>query len=138
MSNTELEEKYRGLLDTGGLFTVLKIQQVNHRPHLFVVGTKHVAYASDHCNGILSEDVCEKIPCDHCREPISKHVSDKALFLRLVRDLGNKEAADALFVIKEQFVKDGIDGVAFIKNGFRIAKPEKPLPGTEEQDKHES
>lgn len=125
-------EKYKKLAEAGGplhgLFVVKEIAGVNHKPHPFTVGPRHVSYASDHNGGMLTEEVCRKIPCaaSRCGIPYDQHTYETVLFLSLVRNISNKEAADALLAIKGDLIEDGIDGVSFVETPekFRIAPPE--------------
>ena len=151
MSDDELKAKYAGLLDPN-VFVVQKVESVNFMVdglpgHPFTIGPEHVAYAADHCNGILGTEVMEKLPCAcdlrhtntptgrgtnfwhgqvKCGRPFSAHTSEKALFLLLVRDLTNKEATDALLAVKAEAEKDNVAGFAFPNLGkpYKIAKPE--------------
>ena len=129
----ELTKKYQQLLDPGECFRVEEVRHVNHKPHPFVIGPKHVVYASDHCNGRLGEEAVRAHPCAHCREDYEKHTHDTALFVHLKRDLANKEAGNALFAIKKEMSQDGIDGVCFLEDGFRI----QPREASDEQEDHD-
>ena len=134
-SNEDLTKKYGGLI--GDPFTVHGVQHCNHKPHPFMIGPRHVAYAADHCGGMLGKEVMEKIGCamtdykhgPRCDLPLSQHTSDHVLFLKLTRNCTNAEAAQALCAIKETMIADGLDGVAFIETGFRIAPPEPTTEG---------
>jgi hypothetical protein len=133
-----IDAKYKKYADEGGplhgLFTVEKVETF-HTPHPFCVGSQHVAYAAERGGHVLSEDVIRQsgIGCKQtigsgriCNEPISKHTIMKCLVLRLVRNLGNKEAATAMFSIKAELDSDKIDGLAMVNlnKEFRIAPPE--------------
>jgi len=118
---------YKKKLAKNNIFIAKDIAGINHRPHPVTIGTKHITYAADHCGGMLTQDVIEKIGCAHpkCKLPVSEHTSDTVLFLQLTRNLENKEAGKELFAIKKQMIADKIDGVLFVddKKKFRIAKP---------------
>jgi len=130
LTDKELEQKYRGLVREP--LAVHGILRVNHKPHPYMVGTRHVAYAANHCGGMLGREVCEKIPCAQpgCGASYDNHVSDHVLFVKAMRDCANKEVAAALFAIKEDMIADGLDGVAFVKSEFQIAPLEPEIRET--------
>jgi hypothetical protein len=125
MTTEELTAKYKKFAEPGGplhgLFAVRDVITCNYRVdglvgHPFTIGTEHVVYASDHNNGILDDSVIEKFPCaaefrtrfSKCGRPAAAHTYDTVLLVYPVRDLGNKEAADALFRIKPDMLVDKI------------------------------
>lgn len=149
-TNEQLTEKYRRFTEKGGplhgLFTVDAVHSCNFKVdglqgHPFTIGPEHVTHASDHCEGILGQETIDVIPCAHedhppryghirptkCGRPAHTHTHDIVLFVKLVRNLGNKEAADALFAIKPDMIADGVAGVGFLNmgKGFDIAPPDK-------------
>lgn len=133
-SNEELTTKYKGLL--GDPFEVIKVEHCNYDPHPFMIGPRHVAHAAEHHSGMLGEATLKAIPCvwkddkygPSCGLSYEHHSSDRALFVKVIRNCANKDAADALFAIKEMMVADRIDGVAFVESGFKIAPPVQEEP----------
>lgn len=143
MTDEELTAKYKAFAQPGGplhgLFEVEGVKPVAYlvdglKGHPFTVGPEHVEYASDHCGGVLGPEVCERIPCAHqdrrlgpkCGRPYSAHTTERGLFVFLVRDLGNEEAARAMKAVVNEMEKDGITGFALPNLGkpYKIAKPE--------------
>lgn len=129
MSKEELENKYRPLVEASGIFTLRSIEHVNHRPHPFMIGPMHVAYAADHCGGILGDAVLEKIPCAHpgCGKMYHEHTSDCVMFLSLTRHVTDPEARAALQKIVDAGMEaDKIDGFAFVETDekFRVREEE--------------
>jgi len=120
-SNKELEEKYRPRVVEP--LVLVNIRDVNHRPHVFMVGPKHVAYAEDHCGGRLDSSVMEKIGCahPHCHRPLSEHECD-TMVLRLTRNCTNAEVWAVLGPMQAETVADGIKGVCFVETPekFRV------------------
>ena len=119
----ELEEKYRKLCKALDGFSFHSINTVNHKPHPFTIGPKHIAYAADHCGGMLGTDVCKKAPCAHkgCRLSYEQHTHDTVMFLSLKRNVSNSDAVDQLKQLAAAGMdEDGIDGVAFVKNNFQV------------------
>ncbi len=141
-------EKFKSLL--GELFEVLRIEAVNYKVngapgHPFMIGAQHVAFASDKRGGILSPDAIDAsgIGCQYmegsgygrtkCGQPWSAHTSDKAMFIKLKRNLTNREAALLLEQAKPLMAEYGIDGWALVDTPekFRIA-PSEETDGQEE------
>jgi hypothetical protein len=120
--NETYKADYPGDSDFG---VVDDVMNVNHRPHPFTIGARHVAYASDHCGGILDERAMRTIPCaaNKCKLSYDQHTSDRAALVKLTRNVSNKEAAAWLSGLKEWCAKHKIDGFAFIDTGFRILPP---------------
>lgn len=105
---------------------------VNFDPHPFTVGPEHVVYASDHCGGMLGEDVMRKIPCANgghrlagiprCNLPYEAHKSDKVAFIKLTRNASKEEMQEWLKSIVPWMESEKIDGVTFVetKEKWRI------------------
>ncbi len=104
------------------------VEHVNYKPHPFTVGTRHVAYASDHNGGMLTQDVVEKFPCAYrnCSLPYAAHTSDHVAFVKLTRDATNEEVGAWLKSLIPWTEERKIDGFGFIKTGFRIKPPVSP------------
>jgi len=120
---TTREEKYKGLCDNLDGFKFESITNVNHEPHPFTIGPKHIAYAANHHSGMLGEDTCRKIPCAHkgCHLPYDQHTSDTVMFLSLKRDLQKEEAQAQLeTLIDAGMDRDGIDGVVFVDTNLKF------------------
>ncbi len=126
----DLEAKYKAFTELGGplhgLFIVKSITHVNHKPHPFMIGPKHIGYAAHHCGGMLGKEAVDAHPCAKrgCRLPYDEHTSDHVLFLAQVRNLTDSEAQAALKIITADMESDKIDGIAFVETPekFRITK----------------
>lgn len=117
-------EKYEGLCAELKGLKFKSIIEINFKPHPFVVGSKHLAYASDNCGGMLGEEVMEKIPCAECRRPLEEHTYDTVLALELKKNLTNQEAKDQLKILVDAGMEaDGIQGFIFVETegGYRIS-----------------
>lgn len=118
------KEELQKTIDDSELFTFKDIMNVNHKPHPYVIGPKHISYASDHFNGMLSESTCEMVPCAHpgCTYSYKEHTSDKVLFLQLKRHMSANEANSFFVPLKETLIEQKIDGVTFVETPekFRI------------------
>lgn len=97
---------------------------VNHKPHPYMIGPSHVAYASDYNGGIINESVINDVKCAYpgCNLLYDHHTYDRVMFLELKRDCTSKEINDVLLELKEKMVEDDIDGICFVetKEKFRI------------------
>jgi hypothetical protein len=100
----------------------------NHKPHQFRVGAKHQLAAAEENEGVLTEEICQRIPCEHlyCNLSYEEHTSDKTLVLQLTRDAEQTDVMNELVKIKplinEHNIKavkfaDSIEGFKFLVNG---------------------
>jgi hypothetical protein len=112
-------------------FKVLEVREVNFKPHPFCIGTAHVAYAADHCGGMLGREVMEKIPCKMgeghgkvCNLPADQHSFDVVLLLQLIRNSTNDECSKVLKPLAPEMEADGIDGLTLVETPekFRVSK----------------
>jgi len=93
-------------------------------PHPYCIGTKHVAHASDHFSGMLTEDAiidaerygarCEVKGCT-----LSYEEHEQAVLIKVIGDFEQIKDVpgleDYLWANKEQCEKDGCVGFAFTK-----------------------
>jgi hypothetical protein len=128
--NNEKHVLFKELLN--GDFEAVKVTTCNHRPHPFCIGTKHVAYASEHCNGILGVEAMRSAPCAMqegsyprrmCGLSYDEHTHETVLMLRPLRDMENEDAASVLTLIKPLLEEHKIDGIALLKSDFTISDP---------------
>lgn len=123
-SNDDLTAKYAAKISDP--FVVYSVKHVNFKPHPFMIGPKHISYAAKHCFGLIDERVMSEVPCamTGCRLTYAEHVSDRILFLKLIRSCFNSEATKVIQPLAAEMQKDGIDGVAFVETPekFRIEK----------------
>ena len=121
MSNEEKEIKINELLQDTQL-KCLKVDNVNHKPHPFMIGPRHVAHASDNHGGMLGEATLNAIPCamNDCRLSYKEHTSDNVAFLQLTRNSANDELNKTLQKLVEDLGEKFVDGFAFVKNEFEI------------------
>jgi hypothetical protein len=92
--------------------------------HPFCVTARHVAYASDHCGGILGDEAIERsgIPCGvkGCSRKLHEH--EFALLIECAEEAADKATGKAvpelheyLLKIKEECEKNGYVGFAFLR-----------------------
>lgn len=123
MTNQEIEQEIEKILELQNIFKLNSVQDVNHHPHPYTIGPKHVAYASDHHSGMLGEETLKKVPCAYsgCHLDYKDHKSEKVVFLSLLRNADSEEVRDTLVNIVT--VGNGIlAGVSFFETPekFRI------------------
>jgi hypothetical protein len=105
-------------------FTLREFTSVNHRPHPFMIGTRHVTIASDKFGGMLGIEAieyAEKLGV-YCATPgcllsYSQHTCDKVLAINIKGkpDLNSVPGLrEYLFSIKETLEQNKIDGVVFV------------------------
>lgn len=125
-SNTELKDKYAGLLREP--LAIHDVIYCNHKPHPIMIGTRHVDYAADHCGGMLGKETLRRIPCawKGCTTAYKDHTSDRVLILRLTRNASQEEAHAVLKSLADSMAADGLDGVTFLKNSFTFIEASQP------------
>lgn len=117
MSNDEKKAVIEKALNGQDVFKVLKVDHVNHRPHPFMIGPKHVAHAADHHMGRLGEETCKLIPCawKGCTSSYEEHTSDNVCFLQLRRNATQDEANKIMVSLREHIGDQLVDGFAFVE-----------------------
>lgn len=116
MTNEEIEKEVVEILKDQDVFVLKSVTDINHTPHRFMIGSKHVAHAADYHGGRLGEDTLKAVPCAYpgCGTSYEDHTSDKVLFMSLLRDVEQEEARDIL--TRVIVVGDGVlKGVAFVE-----------------------
>lgn len=123
MEDKKLEEEIQKLVD--GYFTVKSIMNINHDPHPFMLGPKHIRFASNKYMGMLG-DACindKNFPtCSYpgCNLRYQDHKSDRVLALSLVKDITNDDGSRILKSLP--LLENKIDGIIFVETDekFRI------------------
>ena len=110
-------DKMNELLLPVGLFKTLNVDTINHKPHRYMIGPKHIQHASDKHGGMLGTATLEAVHCAYpnCNSSYEEHTSDKVAFLQLKRDGENKEANDELKKIVDIMKENKIDGVVMVE-----------------------
>lgn len=115
-----------------GKYVFDSITAVNFKPHPYVIGTRHVAHASDNFMGMLSEAAIkdlekqkgpscaysDKIGHGRCMVPYAEHTYETAAFLKIKTDKKleeNKELPKFLFACKPTMEKEKITGFGLVK-----------------------
>lgn len=120
MNNKEKEIAIKELLENSCL-TCLKVNDVNHTPHPYMIGSKHITHASDNHGGRLGEATLKAVPCAYnCGLSYEEHTSDNVAFLQAVKDCTKEEINIELNKIVEKFGEKFLDGFAFVESKFKI------------------
>ena len=87
----------------------------NHKPHQFTVGAKHQLAAEKENKGVLTEEICQRIRCEHphCNLRYEEHTSDKILILQLKRDAEQVDVMNELVKIKALMLDNKIIATQF-------------------------
>jgi hypothetical protein len=110
----------------GADFKLASVDHINHKPHPYTIGPRHVAHASDHHCGMLDQHAIESaerlgVHCAHpkCRLPFDEHTSDLVCFVEVSAQYPNIADVpllrDYLTQIADKATELGIDGFAFVK-----------------------
>jgi hypothetical protein len=122
-TNEELTTLMEGLIHEP--LKVRSVTHVNFKPHPFMIGPKHVAYAAKCHGGMLGEATMRAVPCawKHCHTEFEGHTSERVLFVELTRSATNAEVRGVLTPeLGKTMELEGIEGVAFVKNAYEIVK----------------
>lgn len=131
MNDEQKAELINEKLVNQNLYTCKSVSNINHKPHPYVIGPKHIAYASDNWGGMLSEEAiiagekASKCKCAHpgCNISYEAHSKgDKVAFLQLLRNGTNDEANKILKKLVDQLGEAFVDGFLFVETPekFRI------------------
>lgn len=115
----------------GAKFRVVGTDTFNHQPHPFCITPRHIAYAADHCGGMLTTDAIRNshAPCgmgrrgspilgeDPCNLSIDEHTHETAIVVVVpndVKDLNAIEGLHAWLVAAKPVAEaEKIDGFMF-------------------------
>lgn len=95
-------------------------------PHPYCIGPKHVAFAADHCGGMLGEDAIIRAErtgahCMTCKGRLTWKQHEKALLVSCKKDIKDQagkadpELHAYLLKVKPQCEADGFAGFAFVE-----------------------
>lgn len=133
MSNEEKEKRIEEALVLQDVFKLKSVMNVNHKPHSYMIGPKHIAWSHDgHYGGMLSGDCIREgekkgeVHCEqrNCRVPFDDHTSESVAFLQCVRNCTNTEANVALKTLVEELGETFVDGFGFVESKFKIKADE--------------
>lgn len=126
----EKDEQVIKALESQDILIFKSITNVNHNPHPYTIGPKHIVFASDRYGGMLGEDAIKegekqgKCKCAHpqCNTPYESHTSDQVCFLQFTRDTTGDEVNVVLKKLVDDLGPKFVDGFAFVetKEKFRV------------------
>lgn len=116
MSNEEKEKKIREQLKAQDVFELKSVHNVNHKPHPFTIGPKHITGDSMY----LGKDIMREKGCAHpgCDVSYDNHTSDCIAFLVEIRHSTQEEKSDALKAAFVEGCEEHVDGFAFVESEF--------------------
>lgn len=124
MSNKELEEKIKELITHEDII-VYGVHQVNHSPHPYTVGLRHIREANKNSGiGVIDKNLCRRVRCavPNCNIPYDEHFSDTACFLQFKKDIKIEVLRSQLKIVVDYFGKNSkeLSGFSFIEGEGKI------------------
>lgn len=126
----EIQDKIKEVLKNSEILIFKDLMDVNHKPHPYVIGPKHISYVSDYHGGSLDDAAIihgeknKKCKCAYpkCQIPYEEHTSDKVCFLQLKRECTTAEVQKELKSIVDTCGEKAFDGFTFVETDekFRI------------------
>lgn len=115
MNKEELLTAFSDILKEKDVMKARGFDERNHKPHQFTVGAKHQVAAEKENQGVMTEEILQRIPCEHlyCNLPYEEHTSEKTLVLQLTRDAYPAEVNEELVKIKETMQDNNVKSAAF-------------------------
>jgi hypothetical protein len=133
MNAQEKVEKCAEALKEKGIFVILDLQGINHKPHRFTIGPEHIQKwhidTTKGCAGYVNDqgDYSNKSkPGYHkCGLPMDQHTHEDVLFLQLTRHVSNEDAHGELLKLKPIMEELKIEGICFVDTPeqYRIGEP---------------
>ena len=119
MSNAEKETIIKAALEKQDVFILKSVTHVNHKPHPYMIGPKHILAA----RMFIDEEVCRKVQCAHpkCQTSYDEHTYDNVAFLAVARNATNDEANVAIKALVAEIGQTLVDGFAFVESEFKIS-----------------
>jgi hypothetical protein len=126
MTKEEKATTIKSGIEKAGLFKVLSVDSINHKPHMYMIGPSHIAKNS---GMYLDIDEVERkgVRCAHpnCNLTYKEHTWDTVAFLQLQRNGTNAEAQRILGAeeVATQMKQAGVEGFVFVdsEEKFRIS-----------------
>lgn len=123
MTDEEKAERINQSLENQDLYKCLSIKNVNHNPHPYMLGPRHITYTADNYGGrldekaILAGEKAGKCNCAQpkCNIPYEDHTSDNVAFLQLLRNGDNDEANIIMKALVDDLGEAFVDGFAFVE-----------------------
>ena len=117
MSNEELKTKIESVLNPT-LIGILDVMNVNHKPHQYTIGPRHVAYSAEHYGGMLGLETTQHVPCAYpggCNLSYAEHKSNRVAMIQLKRNMKHEELQKELQRILDEIKDEPFDGFTFVE-----------------------
>jgi len=137
MNKEQLLTVFSDVLKEKDVLKARGFDERNHKPHQFTVGAKHQIAAEKENEGVMTEEILQRIRCEHlyCNLRYDEHTSDKTLILQLTRDATTEEVNEELikiklllteYEIKQAAFADTLEKFKFIQDEDRSDEGESP------------
>ena len=115
MNKEQLLTVFSDILKEKDILKARGFDEHNYRPHQFTVGYKHQNAAQKENKGVMTEEILQRIPCEHlyCNLKYEEHTSEKKLILQLTRDATTVEVNEELIKIKPAMQENDVKSAAF-------------------------
>ena len=138
MNKEKLLTLFSDILKDKDIMKVRGFDERNHRPHQFTVGAKHQVAAEKENKGVMTEELLQRIPCEHlyCNLPYEEHTSEKTMVLQLTRDASTVEVNEELVKIKSAMQDNNVKSVAFADTveKYKFVDGEQNTTGDNEEE----
>jgi hypothetical protein len=115
MNKEQLLTAFSDILKEKDIIKARGFDERNHRPHQFTVGAKHQLAAEKENKGVMTEEILQRIPCEHlyCNMKYEEHTTEKTVVLQLTRDATSVEVNEELVKIKSLMQDNNVKSAAF-------------------------
>jgi len=115
MNKEQLLTVFSDILKEKDVLKARGFDERNHKPHQFTVGAKHQIAAEKENEGVMTEEILQRIRCEHlyCNLRYDEHTSDKTLILQLTRDATEQEVNEELLKLKPSITEHKVISLAF-------------------------
>lgn len=134
MNAQEKVTKCAEALAEKGIFVILDLQEINHKPHRFTLGPEHIQKwhidTTKPCAGYVNDEGAyrnsSKPGYHKCGLPMDQHTHEEVIFLQLTRNANNEEAHSEMLKLKPLMEEMKIEGLCFVDTPeeYRIGEPE--------------
>lgn len=118
MNKEELLTKLTDALSEDTMMVPRGFVEDNHYPHQFRVGADHQVAADKENEGILTENILQRFPCQHlyCDVKYEDHTSDKTLVFQLTKDAEQIDVMNELAKLKPLIDEHNIKAIKFAES----------------------
>ena len=118
------EQQVHDALQVQDVFKLKSIDNVNHKPHPYMLGPRHVQHANENHYGGLGVETLKAVQCaqPNCKYTYEEHTSEEVCFLQLMKNSTNEEVGKVLKELVDTLGEAFVDGFAFVetKEKYRV------------------